>query len=149
MPVRDAVAEDVGEICALIAEHAAHEGHDGAQPDPARMATQLFGERPAAWVLIAHPDGASDTVAGFAFCWWTLSTWVLRRGVWLDDLYVRPQFRRQGLAGQLMRELAARTDGRVEWEMQAGNTGGAAFYAELGAEVVPGWVQYRWYPHAP
>lgn len=144
MPVRDATSDDVDEICALIEEHAAYEGNDTLKLDRAEMAGHLFGESPKAWVVLVHPDGEPGRVAGFAFCSWNFSTWEGRPGIWMDDLYVRPEFRRMGFAGELLAALRARTTGRVEWEMQLDNDKGRAFYAALGAEPVPGWVRYRW-----
>ncbi|MPY82157.1 MAG: GNAT family N-acetyltransferase [Actinophytocola sp.] len=144
MPVRDATRADVDEICALIEEHAAYEDNHDLRLDRAGMAEHLFGPDPKAWVLLAHPDGEPDTVAGFAFCWPTLSTWEGKPGIWLDDLFIRPAYRRRGFAAELMTALRGRTDGRVEWEMREGNDNATAFYAQLGAVPVTGWVQYRW-----
>ncbi|WP_197318733.1 GNAT family N-acetyltransferase [Saccharomonospora sp. NB11] len=141
MPIRDAVKDDIDEICSMIEEHARYEGNDDLHLDRAEMAQHLFGPDPKAWVLIAEVDGA---VAGLAFCSWNFSTWEAKPGIWLDDLFVRPQYRRSGLGRQLLLELKARTDGRVEWDMQEGNEKAAAFYADLGAQPVPGWVRYRW-----
>lgn len=144
MPVRDARREDLAEICALIEEHASYEGNDALKLDRAAMDGHLFGAGPKAWVVLAHPGGAPEEVAGFAFCSWNFSTWEGRPGIWLDDLYVRPSCRRFGFGRELLDELRSRTDGRVEWEMQETNTKAAAFYARLGATPVPGWIRYRW-----
>ncbi|WAL66362.1 GNAT family N-acetyltransferase [Amycolatopsis cynarae] len=146
MPVRDAEAADAGEICALIEEHARYEGNDTLILDREEMAGHLFGPDPKAWVLIAEPPGEPGTVAGFAFCSWNFATWQGRPGIWLDDLFIRPQYRRHGLGRELLAELRERTSGRVEWEMQEGNDKAAAFYAQLGARPVPGWIRYRWSP---
>jgi GNAT superfamily N-acetyltransferase len=145
MPVRDAEVGDIDEICALIEEHAVYEGRHDLVLDRAEMTKHLFGADPRAWVLLAEPPGAG-TVAGFAFCCWNFSTWQGRPGIWLDDLFVRPEYRRHGLGRELLAALRARTAGRVEWDMQEGNEKAVAFYAELGAEPVHGWVRYRWSP---
>ncbi|WP_158881710.1 GNAT family N-acetyltransferase [Amycolatopsis anabasis] len=146
MPVREAEAGDLEEICALIEEHARYEGNDTLVLDRAEMAKYLFGPDPKAWVLIAEPPERPGTVAGFAFCTWSFSTWEAKPGIWLDDLYIRPDHRRHGLGGELLAALRARTDGRVEWDMQAGNEKAEAFYRQLGAEPVPDWTRYRWRP---
>ncbi|MFE0021391.1 GNAT family N-acetyltransferase [Amycolatopsis sp. NPDC059021] len=146
MPVREAVFEDAEEICALIEEHAEYEGNTELKLDRAEMSGYLFGPDPKAWVLIATVPGDPDKVAGFAFCSWSFSTWEARPGIWLDDLFIRPEYRRHGLGRELLDALRARTTGRVEWDMQAGNEKGEAFYADLGAEPVPGWIRYRWRP---
>ncbi|MGW9309677.1 N-acetyltransferase family protein [Saccharomonospora azurea] len=141
MPIRDAVKGDIDDICSMIEEHARYEGNDELHLDREEMTHHLFGPEPKAWVLIAEVDGEA---AGLAFCSWNFSTWEAKPGIWLDDLFVRPEHRRSGLGRQLLLELKARTDGRVEWDMQEGNEKAAAFYADLGAEPVPGWVRYRW-----
>ncbi|MFF5991898.1 GNAT family N-acetyltransferase [Prauserella flavalba] len=143
MPVRDAEAADIEEICALIEEHARYEGNEDLVLDREDMARHLFGPEPKAWVLMAESGGE---VAGMAFCSWNFSTWEARPGIWLDDIFVRPAFRRLGLGRELLNELRKRTSGRVEWDMQEGNERAAAFYADLGAEPVPGWIRYRWRP---
>jgi GNAT superfamily N-acetyltransferase len=143
MPVRDAEPGDAPEICALIEEHARHEGNDTLTLDREEMTKHLFGPDPKAWVLIAEPPGA-EVVAGLAFCSWNFSTWEGRPGVWLDDLYIRPEYRRCGLGRELLDALRARTTGRVEWDMQAGNAQAELFYRRLGAEPVRGWIRYRW-----
>lgn len=145
MPIRDAEAADTEQICALIEEHARYEGNDELALDRASMHEHLFGADPKAWVLIAEVDGRP---AGFALCTWSFSTWEAKPGIWMDDLFIRPQYRRYGLGRAMMAELRGRTDGRVEWEMQGGNERAEAFYRGLGAEIVHGWVQYRWRPSA-
>ncbi|MDV6014325.1 GNAT family N-acetyltransferase [Haloechinothrix sp. LS1_15] len=144
MPVRDARASDVEEICTMIEEHAAYEGNGDLRLDRQAMAHHLFGEHPKAWVVLAHPEGEPDEVAGFVFCCWNFSTWEGKPGIWMDDLFIRPDYRRLGLGRELLDELRARTGGRVEWEMQEGNDKAARFYASLGAYPVTGWVRYRW-----
>lgn len=144
MPVRDAEAGDAAEICALIEEHARYEGNDALVLDRAEMTKHLFGPEPKAWVLIAEPPGSPGQVAGFAFCSWNFSTWEGRPGIWLDDLFIRPEHRRFGLGRELLAALRARTSGRVEWEMRDGNDKAAAFYQQLGAAPVEGWIKYRW-----
>ncbi|HJQ46658.1 MAG TPA: GNAT family N-acetyltransferase [Amycolatopsis sp.] len=148
MPIREALAADADEICALIEEHARYEGNDTLVLDRAEMIEHLFGSAPKAWVLIAEAPGEPGRTAGFAFCSWNFSTWEARPGIWLDDLFIRPEYRRSGLGRELLAALRERTTGRVEWDMQAGNDKAAAFYAELGAEPVPGWIRYRWSPRS-
>lgn len=144
MPVRDARAADAEEICALIEEHARYEGNDSLKLDRDEMTEHLFGPDPKAWVLIAEPPGEPGRVAGMAFCSWNFSTWEGRPGIWLDDLFIRPEYRRGGLGGELLAELRARTSGRVEWDVQEGNEKAEAFYRQLGARPAPGWIRYRW-----
>lgn len=146
MPVRDATVSDVEEICALIEEHAVYEGKHDLKHDRAKMARHLFGDDPKAWVVLAYPEGEPETVAGFVFCSWNFSTWEGEPGIWMDDLYLRPEYRGHGLARELMADLRARTEGRIVWEMQHGNDTAAAFYTRLGAVPVNDWTLYRWQP---
>lgn len=143
MPIRDARPADTEQICALIEEHARYEGNDTLVHDRAEMHGHLFGTDPKAWVLLAEVDGV---VAGFALCWWTFSSWEGKPGIWMDDLFIRPAYRRHGLGRAMMLQLRARSSGRIEWEMKGGNEKAESFYRELGAERVSGWVQYRWKP---
>jgi GNAT superfamily N-acetyltransferase len=140
--LRAATADDLPEILALIHEladyeHAADEV--AATLDDLRL--HLFGEHPAAHVLLADVDGE---VAGFALWYPTFSTWVGRPGIWLEDLFVRPQFRKQGLGLALLQELRRLTDDRVEWAVLDWNQPSIDFYEALGARPVEGWIRYRW-----
>lgn len=148
MPVRDATPDDVEDICLLIEEHARYEGKDDLALDRGDMAKHLFGPEPKAWVVIAEAElGSGERVtAGMALCAWTFPSWDAKPGVFLDDLFVKPEFRRYGLGREVMAELGRRTGGRVEWDMQVGNAKAEAFYASLGGKPVEGWVKYRWVP---
>jgi len=100
----------------------------------------LFGPRPAAEVLVAWKAGKP---AAFALYFHNFSTFLGRRGLWLEDLYVRPEFRRQGCAHALLRSLAgiarARDCGRFEWAVLDWNKPAIDFYQSLGAAVLPDW----------
>jgi GNAT superfamily N-acetyltransferase len=142
--LRDADESDLDEICALIRELAEYEQMDDEVVlDEAVVRTHLFGPSPAAQVLIAEYDGA---VAGFALFFTTFSTFLGRPGIWLEDLFVRPQHRGSGLGMALIQSLRERTDGRVEWNVLDWNQPSIDFYDSLGAEPVPGWTTYRWLP---
>lgn len=132
----------------MIVELAAFEqAADEVAFDRDELGAHLFGASPAAHVLIAEPEeGKGSAVAGMALWYPTFSTWLGRPGVWLEDLYVRPPYRRRGLAGELLAALAERSSGRVEWAVLDWNRDAVAFYDRLGAEPVPGWTRYRWIP---
>ena len=104
------------------------------------LAAALFGERPAAEVLVALKDGKP---AAFALFFHNFSTFLGRRGLWLEDLYVRPEFRRQGCAKALLRALAGlareRGCGRFEWAVLDWNASAIEFYQSLGATLLPDW----------
>jgi GNAT superfamily N-acetyltransferase len=100
----------------------------------------LFGARPDAEVLIARVRGAP---AGFALFFHTFSTFLARRGLWLEDLFVYPEHRGIGLGKALLRAVARiaieRRCGRFEWAVLDWNTPAIRFYETLGATVMPDW----------
>ncbi|MDP9441579.1 MAG: GNAT family N-acetyltransferase [Actinomycetota bacterium] len=146
MTVRQAGREDVLEICALIVGLAEFEGLAGeVEFDPEVVALHLFGPAPAARVLLAT-ENATGEVAGFALYFTTFSTFLGRPGIWLEDLFVRPQHRGRGHGSNLLHALRGLTDGRVEWTVLDWNVEAIEFYEALGARAVPGWTRYRWLP---
>lgn len=149
MPVRAATEDDLDEICAMVHELAEFEqAPDEVALDPEDLRRHVFGPDPVAHVFIAYVEDDPARAAGMAVWYRTYSTWVGRPGVWLEDLFVRPEYRRLGLARQLLDALADRTEGRVEWSVLDWNEGAIAFYDGLGAAPVPGWSRYRWTPAA-
>jgi GNAT superfamily N-acetyltransferase len=143
MPIRDATPDDLPEIGALIHELAEYERSvDEVAFEADDLATHLFGPDPAAHVLIATTD--TGEVAGMALWFRTFSTWLGRPGIWLEDLFVRPEHRGSGLGRALLDAVRARTDGRVEWNVLDWNEPAIGFYRSLGAEPVDGWTRYRW-----
>ena len=106
----------------------------------ADLASALFGERPAAEVLVACKNGEP---AAFALFFHNFSTFLGRRGLWLEDLFVRPEHRRQGCGTALLHALAGlardRGCGRFEWAVLDWNASAIEFYQSLGATVLPDW----------
>jgi GNAT superfamily N-acetyltransferase len=104
----------------------------------------LFGEDPAAEVVIAEVD---DQPAGFALFFHNFSTFLGKRGLYLEDLYVRPDYRGLGLGRRLMVHLAGlavqRDCGRFEWSVLDWNAPDIAFYRELGAMPMDEWTVQR------
>ena len=142
MVLREAVEEDLDEICAFIHELADYErlAHE-VEYDRDRVRAELFGVAPAAHVTLAVTDDGS--VAGMALWFRTFSTFLGRAGIWLEDLFVRPPYRRRGVASALIGHLRSMTDGRVEWAVLDWNEDALAFYRGLGAKAVDGWTRYR------
>lgn len=150
MPIRAATRADLDDIAALIRDLAEYEQMtdeiEWRTPDD--LADTLFGPEPAARVLIAETDGGA--VAGFALWFPTYSTFLGRAGIWLEDLYVRPEHRGSGLGKALLTSLLASSPGRVEWTVLDWNEPSIRFYESLGARPVDGWTRYRWVaPDAP
>ena len=143
MTVRPAAPEDLAEIAALIRELAEYERLSDmvAWSDPEELRPHLFGDDAVARVLLAIADAGS--VAGFALWFPTFSTFLARPGVWLEDVFVRPEHRRRGHARDLLAALRSLTDGRVEWSVLDWNESAQHFYRSLGAAPVDGWTTWR------
>lgn len=142
MAIRDAVEADLDLVISLIHELASYErAADEVTFDREDLRRSLFGAQPAAHVLIAETDAGEP--AGLAVWFPTFSTWLGKPGIWLEDLFVRPEHRRQGFGRALIDALAERTDGRIEWAVLDWNDPAVAFYQRLGAAPVEGWIRYR------
>jgi GNAT superfamily N-acetyltransferase len=89
---------------------------------------------------------ATGAVAGFALWYPTFSTFLGSSGIWLEDLFVKPEFRGGGHGLALLKTLRDRTNGRVEWSVLDWNEPSIRFYESLGAQPVDGWTRYRWLP---
>ncbi len=141
--IREATEDDTDEIVALIAELAEYEklSHE-AEATPELIRQHLFGPNAAAHALMLEsPEGE---IAGMALWFTTFSTFLARPGIWLEDLFVRPEFRGRGYGKALIEKLRTMTDGRVEWMVLDWNEPSIKFYESLGAKPVDGWTRYRW-----
>jgi len=139
--IRPATTADVDIVLELVQALAEYERLSHlCVADAASLTDALFGQRPAAEVLVAWKHGEA---AGFALFFHNFSTFLGRRGLWLEDLFVRPAFRRQGCAQSLLRALAgiacARDCGRFEWAVLDWNQPAIDFYRALGGTVLPDW----------
>ena len=145
LSIDPATPHDVPLILDLIRELAEYERElESAQATPAQIHDALFGERPAAEAVIARLDGEP---AGWALWFQNFSTWTGKPGLWLEDLYVRPRYRRQGVGRALLAYLARlcveRNYGRFEWSVLDWNTQALDFYRALGAEAMSQWTTLR------
>jgi GNAT superfamily N-acetyltransferase len=141
--IRPAVEADVPELVAMIRELAEFENlADQVSIDEDDLARALFGPEAVAhdWVV---EDGGG--LVGHALWYRTFSTFLGKTGIWLEDIYVRPEHRRQGYATQLLTRLRLETHGRIEWEVLEWNAPAMDFYQRLGARPMAGWTHYRWF----
>lgn len=150
MTVRDAVPDDVPVLLELVRELAAYErAPDAVEATPELLREALFGPAPAASCSVALDGGGGGggEVMGFALWYVTFSTWKGRPGMWLEDLFVRPAARGQGLGRALLQELAAvcvaRGYPRFEWWVLDWNSTAQGFYRSLGAQPQDEWTVWR------
>lgn len=145
--IRNAVPGDVPVIHAMIHELAEYEkAPDEARATQEQLQEALFGPRPAAYAHIAEDDEDGRPV-GFALWFLNFSTWRGVHGVYLEDLYVRPEARGGGHGKALLTELARicteRGYERLEWVVLNWNAPSIAFYESLGAFPLSEWTTYR------
>ncbi|MFF3330315.1 GNAT family N-acetyltransferase [Streptomyces sp. NPDC002888] len=145
--IRTATPADVPTIHALIRELAEYERvpHE-AKATAEQLHEALFGDRPAAYAHIATDDGTGEAV-GFALWFLNFSTWRGVHGIYLEDLYVRPEARGGGHGKALLTELARicvrRGYERLEWAVLDWNRPAIDFYEALGARPQDEWTVYR------
>jgi diamine N-acetyltransferase len=145
LQLRPATAQDVGEILSLIRELADYEKllHE-VEATEADLTRDLFGPAPRAHCDIAMWNGE---VAGMAFWFYNYSTFLGRAGIYLEDLFVRPTFRGNGIGKALIAHLAQRCVdeklSRLQWSVLDWNTPSIAFYESLGADVMREWLTCR------
>ncbi|MBM9620801.1 GNAT family N-acetyltransferase [Streptomyces zhihengii] len=144
--IRTATPADVPVIHEMVRELADYEkALDEVRATEDDLREALFGERPAAFAHIAETD--EGEVAGFALWFLNFSTWRGVHGIYLEDLYVRPDVRGGGHGRALLTELAricvARGYERLEWSVLDWNAPSIAFYESLGARPQDEWTVYR------
>ncbi|MEV4394242.1 GNAT family N-acetyltransferase [Nonomuraea sp. NPDC049607] len=143
--IRPATPEDVPAVVSMIRELAAYENavHEVRVTED-MLRDSLFGERPAAFAHMAEENGEP---VGFTIWFLTYSTWRGVHGIYMEDLYVRPEHRGGGHGRALMAELARicaeRGYQRLEWSVLDWNEPSIAFYDKLGAVRQDEWLKYR------
>jgi GNAT superfamily N-acetyltransferase len=121
-------------------EHLEHE----VEVTEVSLRKALSGEPPAAGALIARENGQ---IAGYAIYFFTFCSFAGRRGMWLEDVYVRPPFRRRGLGTNLIKAVAKiaadNNCGRFEWAALKWNKTALDVYQKMGANIMEEWVMLR------
>jgi GNAT superfamily N-acetyltransferase len=139
--IRQAIAEDVPSIFNLIQALAEYEqlSHQvtGTVED---LQAHLFGSQVVAEAIVAE---WSDKLIGFALFFPNYSTFLTKPGIYLEDLFVLPEYRRQGIGKAMLAYLGQlavkRGAGRLEWSVLDWNESAIAFYESMGAKVLPDW----------
>ena len=145
MSIRPANINDTDEILAMIYELALYEkAPDEAKATREQINESFFSDDPKVFCEIVEVDGA---VAGFAIWFLNYSTWQGKHGIYLEDLFVRPQYRGQGFGKALLKHLAAicedRGYGRFQWWVLDWNQPAIDFYKSLGAVAMDEWTVFR------
>ena len=143
--IRPAEAKDIPLIVQLIRELAEYEKEpDKAIATEADIRRDGFSANPKFRVQIGEWGGQA---AGFALFFYNYSTWLGRAGLYLEDLFVRPEFRGKGIGKALLTRLAKiaveEGCGRFEWQVLNWNTPAVEFYKSLGARVMDEWSTMR------
>lgn len=143
--IRTARPDDVDAMVGLIHDLAEFErSPDSVEIDPSQLRAALFGHAPNVFAHVADEDGR---VVGVAIWFKNFSTWTGRNGIYLEDLYVRPEARGHGVGRALLAALAtiARREGyaRLDWSVLDWNSSAIRFYRSVGAVPMDEWTGYR------
>ena len=143
--IRPARVDDVPVILELIRDLATYErAPDEVTATEEQLVDVLFGKQPAAEVLLAF---AAKSPVGFAVFFYNFSTWLGRPGLYLEDLFVKPEKRGKGYGRALLVDLAKiardRGCGRMEWAVLNWNDPAIQFYRKLGAKPMDEWTVFR------
>ncbi len=143
--IREAKISDVTAIYQLIVDLAVYEKEPNAVvASPADIQDNLFGANPVAYCHVAEVDGK---VVGIAIWFLNYSTWLGKAGLYLEDLFVNPEYRGKGLGLELMKTLAQlcidRGYERFQWWVLDWNEPSINFYKAIGAEAMDEWTVYR------
>ena len=143
--IEHATEQDVPLVLAFIRELGDYErlGHEVVATET-DLRAHLFGRDRMAYALIAYAEGAP---AGFALYFFNFSTFLAKPGLYLEDLFVKPAWRRHGVGRALLSRLARiaidRGCGRMEWSVLTWNELALGFYRGLGAQTMDGWRTCR------
>lgn len=139
--LRPAQLDDVPAIFTLIEALAAYEklSHQ-VVGSPEALKEHLFGDRPYIEAILAEVAGKP---VGFALFFYNYSTFLTKPGIYLEDIFVLPEYRQRGIGKALIRSVAQlaveRNCGRMEWAVLEWNQPAIAFYQRVGADVLPDW----------
>ncbi|BAZ27289.1 GCN5-related N-acetyltransferase [Kalymmatonema gypsitolerans NIES-4073] len=136
--IRDANSSDISTLMELIRLKAEFDGClDFLEATPKKLEDTLFCENPLAFVLLAE---INRNAIGFATYHRIYSTFLAQPGIWLDDLYIKAEYRRLGIGEALIKHLCQITQkiggGRIDWIVAVNNTPAIKFYEKMGAKII-------------
>jgi GNAT superfamily N-acetyltransferase len=139
--IRFAQIQDIKTIFSLIEALAVYENlSDSVTGNAQQLTEDVFGDDPCIEIIVAEVD---QLVVGFALFFTNYSTFLTRRGIYLEDLFIQAEYRRQGIGKQLLIYLAklavSRQAGRLEWSVLDWNESAIAFYQKMGASILSDW----------
>jgi GNAT superfamily N-acetyltransferase len=146
--IRPVRPDDIDEVLEMVRELAEYEQAADQLIATAQMYQRIFfGANPAVFALVIEHPGPGHQLVGFAIYFRNFSTWLGKYGLYLEDLYVRPQYRGHGYGKSLLAHLAKECldndYGRLEWWVLDWNAPALGFYRSLGAEPMTDWTVHR------
>ena len=145
MKIRPAKREEVGEVLQLIQDLATYEkAPEQVEASKEDLLNTIFTKEPRVFCDLVEVDGQ---IAGMAIWFLNYSTWQAKHGIYLEDLYIKPEFRARGYGKALLKHLAQICDkegyGRLQWWVLDWNSPAIEFYKSFGAEAMDEWTVYR------
>ena len=145
MKIRPAKSEEVGEVLQLIQDLATYEkASEQVEASRDDLLNTIFAKEPRVFCDLVEVDGQ---IAGMAIWFLNYSTWQAKHGIYLEDLYIKPEFRARGYGKALLKHLAQICDregyGRLQWWVLDWNSPAIEFYRSFGAEAMDEWTVYR------
>jgi len=145
LKIRPAKSEEVGEVLQLIQDLATYEkAPEQVEASKEDLLNTIFAKEPRVFCDLVEVDGQ---IAGIAIWFLNYSTWQAKHGIYLEDLYIKPEFRARGYGKALLKHLAQICDkegyGRLQWWVLDWNSPAIEFYKSFGAEAMDEWTVYR------
>ncbi|MFZ9728710.1 MAG: GNAT family N-acetyltransferase [Candidatus Nanopelagicaceae bacterium] len=145
MKIRPAKSEEVGEVLQLIQDLATYEkAPEQVEASKEDLLNTIFVKDPRVFCDLVEVDGQ---VAGMAIWFLNYSTWQAKHGIYLEDLFIKPEYRGRGYGKALLKHLAKICDekgyGRLQWWVLDWNSPAIEFYKSFGAEAMDEWTVYR------
>jgi len=145
LKIRPAKSEEVGEVLQLIQDLAIYEkAPEQVEASKEDLLNTIFASDPRVFCDLVEVDGQ---IAGMAIWFLNYSTWQAKHGIYLEDIFIKPEYRGRGYGKALLKHLAKICDekgyGRLQWWVLDWNSPAIEFYKSFGAEAMDEWTVYR------